>query len=236
MKKVLKKFTLITSILLCFSLFLQTTNAKYITSISGVLFDLVFSNYEFIENIYVVENPDGGYSDSLWGAGDESSSPGEDDYLDSLEDKAFYVKNKSGKRMMFYLYITFYLHWANANSTFDAQVLKVGDSETYYCTLSSSTSNELGYITYTKEDSSGSSGFLDSGYKCTASIEPSKLVSKDSNGNKTQITSQQIENSFVINDGESAAFHFSIFYEASGINWNLYSKYVTVQLVSVPYE
>ena len=219
----------------CLSLLIQPSLAKYSKTENGTLCELVFSDYNIVEDVFKVENSEGETSKSLWGAGSLTGGANSSNYLDSLSDKAFFIKNDSGKRMKFYLEIGFYLNLVNGTSSLEATAFKVGNSNEYYCTLVSSNSTNPGDITYSRSNYVSGGGFLDYGYECKATIDPAKLVKKDASNNKTLISTSEMEESFVVNNGETTALHFSILYEASGIDINLYSKYITVQLRAEPY-
>ena len=106
-----KILSYISSLLLISTIVCTPTLAKYNSVNQNVLCDLILGEFTIVESKFIIDEETGDMSQILWGNGSSNGVTDDSNNLHSLEDKAFLVKNTTGKKMKISLEIDFYLSW-----------------------------------------------------------------------------------------------------------------------------
>lgn len=231
MGKIKKIILTMTSFILCFFIIVTPTFGKYTKSEKGTLCDLIFGSYSMVSNIFEIISQDKSESETLWPEEGGSTS------LHSLNDKAFYIKNTSGKRMIISLVIDFDIGKGNEKSKFVVSGYRLGKEKKYTTTLVNGTPSTIGEAQFTVGQAIKDPfiGIATIGYKCHAEVNANQMSYTPDGGEKRALTQEEKEETFVINDDQTIALNFGIVYDES-INLEWVSKYVSVKLVATPYE
>lgn len=225
-----KKVTAVLFILFLFILSTPTF-AKYSNSFTGVIHSAFFTKYILTDKRFIIDDKVIDSSESLWGVGEGTGSwDGAGEYhLGSLDNKAFYIYNKSEEPKKIYIDISFHLNALqqlnnNAKLPFSLSRIYNNNVENTYEGRMVKSIEKNGDVIYTVENLGGFLGA--NGKNCDATIDTENVVY---NGTTTKISLSDFEEDFVIGHGESALFNVHIDFEGL---WNLenttYSKYISL--------
>lgn len=204
-------------------------SAKYTPSYWGVAWASRFSILQVNSVGFVIEDPTGDESGHLWGAGEEADGYNSTYNLGNLQEVAFSIYNGTSQKMLITFDISmFYIDFdksvpftitntvtneslrgtfiTKANATTTKEVKMTRSASAYY--------TELFFFNYYK-------------YSCTA--DPSKMLTTDDELNI-------LENSFVIDAGETITFSMTVDYSGLFGNNSLYACYSSIQMNATPYN